>query len=532
MARTFNLGDLFDVVVDAVPERTAIIWDDVHLSYRALGERSDRLAAALARRGLQRGNTLGLLMYNSPAFLEALLACFKLGVIPFNINYRYGPDELHHVMNDAGTDALMHDAEFEPVVAQVLARMPPLRLRIVIAEGDAPVAVDTLPYRQAVAEPVGEVDLLGGRSDDDRVLLYTGGTTGLPKGVEWRHHAKFFGAFRGGIIAPTDRPIETPEQLGPRVAGGPPVKVMTLAPLMHGAAMWAALIGLLCGQTVVLLQSHRFDAELVWALVERERAYLISFTSDAMGKPLVDALEANPGRWDLSSLMAITWGGAPLSQFLQDAFRKHFPSAYQLSGMGSSESGAIGMGDTNTGGDGFMRLPGRPDLAVIVDGARFAQPGELGILARTGFIPEGYWRDAKRTAETFISLGERRWVLTGDQARLDADGGMTLFGRGSTCINSGGEKIFAEEVESVIRSHPDVYDAVVIGVPDPRWGQAVTAIAALRPGRQLSLEQLQTYCAGQLARYKLPRRLILQDEVKRSPAGKADYRWATAVAGH
>lgn len=530
MARTFNLGDLFDIVVDAVPDRTAIVWGDVRLSYRELGERSDRLAAALARRGLARGMTMGLLMYNSPAFLETLLACFKLGVLPFNINYRYGPDELFYLLNDAGADALMHDREFEPLVAGVLERLPSLTLRVV-TDDDAP-AGGALSYRQAIAEPVGEVDLRAGRSDDDRVLLYTGGTTGLPKGVEWRHRSKFFGAFRGGIIAPTDRPIEAPEQLGPRVAGGPPVKVLTLAPLMHGAAMWASLIGLLCGQTVVLLQSHRFDAEQVWALVERERAYLISFTSDAMGKPLIDALEANPGRWDLSSLMAITWGGAPLSQFLQDAFRKYFPNAYQLSGMGSSESGAIGTGDTNTGGDGFMRLPGRPDLAVIVDGARFAQPGELGILARTGFIPEGYWRDAKRTAETFISLGDRRWVLTGDQARLDPDGGMTLFGRGSTCINSGGEKIFAEEVESVIRSHPDVYDAVVIGVPDPRWGQTVTAIAALRPGRQLSLAQLQTYCAGQLARYKLPRRLILQDEVKRSPAGKADYRWAMAVAGH
>ncbi len=197
--------------------------------------------------------------------------------------------------------------------------------------------------------------------------------------------------------------------------------------------------------------------------------------------------------------------------------------------MGSSESGAIGAGEIIVDGEGFMRLPPRDDLAVIVDGVRFAQAGELGILARSGFLPEGYWRDPKKTSETFITLNSRRWVLTGDQARLEADGTMTLLGRGSTCINSGGEKIFSEEVESVIRSHPDVRDALVVGMPDERWGQQVAAIVALRADAQMTLEQLQSYCVDRLARYKLPRRLVLQPHIKRSPAGKADYRWAASI---
>ncbi len=318
MARTFNLGDLFDITANTVPERMAVIWDDVRLSYGELAERSDRLAAAMRRRGLVRGMTMGILMYNCPAYLEALLACFKIGVIPFNINYRYGADELHYILNDAGTDALIYDREFDPLVHAVTGRLPPLR-RIVVddtskAEDPDNVVWDNeaLAYSQALDEPVGDVDLHAGRGDEDRVLLYTGGTTGFPKGVEWSHQAKFFGALRGGVITPDDRPIEAPEQLAARVRGAPSGNLLSLPPLMHGAAMWSSLFSLLTGQTVILVRSKNFDAEQIWGVVAKEKVGMITLTSDAMGKPLVEALEANPGRWDLSSLRAITWGGAAI----------------------------------------------------------------------------------------------------------------------------------------------------------------------------------------------------------------------------
>lgn len=532
MTQTYNLGDLFDLAADSVADRTALVWDRVRLSYKDLRERTDRLAAALARRGVRRGQTVGLLMYNCPAYVESLLAAFKLGAIPFNINYRYGAEELRYVLRDARTEVLIHGAEFEPIVKEALAALPPLVLRVVVEEEEPFVSSDSkvVSYAAALTEAAGDADIRGGRSGDDRLLLYTGGTTGMPKGVEWSHVAKFFAAFGGGGMFHTDGPITAPDQIAERTPLAPPLVVLTLSPLMHGAALWTAMIALLNGQTLVLKNSRTFNGELVWELIEREHVNALGFTGDAMAIPMLEAWDANPGRWDVSSLLTFSWGGAPVSQHLQQALAARFPNVLQMSSLGSSESGMIGRGSLDCDDGGMMRLASREDLAVIVDGERFAQPGEMGILARTGHLPSGYWGDPKKTAETFITLGGRRWVLTGDQVRLDADGSMVLFGRGSTCINTGGEKVFPEEVEAVIRSHPAVRDALVVGVPDPRWGETVAAIVALRPGKSITLDELRGHCDRKLAGFKQPRKLFIESEVRRSPAGKADYRWAKAVA--
>ena len=532
MTPTYNLGDLFDLAADSVADRTALVWDQVRLSYADLRARSDRLAAALARRGVRRGQTVGLLMYNCPAYVESLLAAFKLGAIPFNINYRYDVEELRYILRDARAAVLIHGSEFGPILEKTLPALPPLVLRVVVEEDEPFVASDphVLSYTAALAEAVGDADISSGRCDDDRLLLYTGGTTGMPKGVEWSHVAKFFGAFGGGGIFHPDGPILAPAQIAERTPSAPPLVVLTLSPLMHGAALWAAMIALLNGQTLVLKKARSFDGELVWALIEREHVNALSFTGDAMAIPMLEAWDGNPGRWDVSSLFAFSWGGAPLSPHMQEALKARFPNVSQMSSLGSSEGGMIGPGSLDAECGGMMRLAPRQDLAVIVDGERFARSGEMGILARTGHLPIGYWGDPEKTAETFITLGDKRWVLTGDQVRLDADGSMVLFGRGSTCINTGGEKVFPEEVEAVLRSHPDVRDALVVGVPDPRWGESVAAVVAPRPDRLPTLEMLRAHCDGKLAGYKQPRKLFIQSEIRRSPAGKADYRWAKAVA--
>lgn len=530
---TYNLGDMIDLVAEAVPERIAIVWADHRYSFAELKERSDRLAAAMVRAGIVRGDRVGLLMHNCPAYIEALLAAFKIGAVTFNINYRYVSDELFYILNNAGASALIHGSEFEDPIAQVLPRLPALKLRIVVeTEGTVPTSSTegVIRYSEALAVPVGAEDIVSGRSGEDTLLIYTGGTTGMPKGVEWSNEALFFGAL-GGITTPFgDGPVKSPQEMASRALTAKELTNLAASPLMHGAALWGSLQTLLFAGRVVLGNRTQFDAEMFWDLIEREKISGLSVTGDAMAFPMIEAWDANPGRWDASHLLAIRWGGAPLSPHFQQALKERFPQISLVTGMGSTESGTLGIGNPNTQGDGFTLLPPRHDVAVIVDAARFAEPGEIGILARTGFLPNGYWGDPEKTAATFIMLDGRRWVLTGDRAKLESDGVMRIYGRDSTCINSGGEKIFPEEVEAAIRSHPAVVDVVVVGIPDLRWGQLVTCVAALRPGRTLTIEELRDFCTGKLARFKLPQKLVVRDTVKRSPAGKHDITWAREQA--
>jgi fatty-acyl-CoA synthase len=332
----------------------------------------------------------------------------------------------------------------------------------------------------------------------------------------------------GGMMHP-GRPISAPSQLSERALAPFSVVNLPLSPLMHGACLYSVLVTLFAGQTLVLNTARSFDAESAWDIVEREKVMSLSFAGDAMALPLIEAYDAHPGRWDLSTLRVVSWGGAALSEKLQQAFAERFPDAMRINGLGSSESGALARGLPTNNGEGLLRIAPQENLAIIVDGCRFAEVGETGIIAGAGSLPSGYWRDPERSAKTFVTLGGRRWVLTGDIGRLDADGMMTFFGRDANCIMTGGEKVFAEEVENTVSLHPAVRDVIVVGVPHERWGQVVVAVASLRPGAALTLEEIQGHCA-KLARYKRPRRLVLVDEVKRSPAGKADYRWGKVTA--
>ncbi|HMV71385.1 MAG TPA: acyl-CoA synthetase [Pseudomonadales bacterium] len=534
-ARHFNIADLFEIVADAVPEREALVCGAARLSYADLDRRANRLAHYLQAQGIGVGDKVGLYLHNCNEYLEGMLACFKIRAVPVNVNFRYVDEELVHVFGNSDMVGCIHHREFVPHIAAVRAAVPRLRVLISVDDdtGFDRDSIGALAYENAVASGA-ETRGFAERSDDDLFLLYTGGTTGMPKGVMWPHKAVFFAAMGGGGHFHPAGPITTPEEIAVRAKEGFVVIGLPLAPLMHGACWWYACIQLLAGSKVVLNPAHSLVAEDVWDLVERERVNAISIVGDAMAIPLLDALERNPGRWDLGCIFNVGSGGAVFSESKQARFREHFPNVLITNSFGSSEGGQMGMDNGQRRSDaenGLGNVSRTPYMDVIVEEqSRHAGPGESGIFARSGHIPIGYYNDAEKTARTFVEVEGRRWLLTGDAARLEPDGSITVFGRGSNCINSGGEKIFPEEVEQALKNHPDVFDALVVGTPDERWGQKVTAVVSVRDGRRPTLEELQNAARVHIAGYKLPRELHVIDEIPRQPSGKPNYVRAREIA--
>lgn len=533
MKRTFNLADLFEVVAAAVPDRTAFICGEQRLSFRELDARATRLASALQARGIVRGDNIGIELFNSAEYLEVFLACCKIGAVPANVNYRYVADELYYLLNTLELKALFFDESVAGEVGKISGKLPKLQLKVQAGGGnDAGVtlAAGFDHYEALLASGHAEL-LTAGRSDNDQYLLCTGGTTGMPKGVVWPHKSLFMGALGGGGIYFQRPPIEQPEDLAALVVSAPPLSFFAIAPMMHGAAMWGSLISLLAGHAVVVNDQHHFDAEHILDIIERDQINIISMVGDAMALPLVKALEAHPGRWKLDRLMVVGNGGAVLSAQSQQRLKAALPHIALSNGMGSSETGLMGSGEKPAKGDGFMVLKARPDLAVLSDAMQILkQPGDLGILARNGYTPIAYYGDAKKSAEVFVTVEGRLWVLSGDSARIDEDGNIVVLGRGSQCINTGGEKVFPEEVEEAVRRYAAIADVLVVGLPDARWGQKVAAVVELAAGHTFDGPEFERICRERLSGYKVPKAVYLTDRVQRSPAGKADYRWATQYA--
>lgn len=537
MTRTFNLADLFEVVATAVPDRTAFICGEQRLSFRQLDERATRLASALRARGLGRGDNVGIALHNSAEYLEAFLACCKIGAAPANVNYRYVADELHYLLGTLELKAFFYDPDLAGEVGKLDGQLPKLRLLIQTAPKNAvhdghsrPAKDREVDYETLLAS--GSLNLHDPeRSANDVYLLCTGGTTGMPKGVMWPHKSLFMGALGGGGIFFRRPPIERPEDLAQLVPHGPALRFFAIAPMMHGAAMWASLISLFSGHAVVVNDQGHFDAEHIWGIVERDGVNIVSVVGDAMALPLVKALEAHPGRWKLDRLMVIGNGGAVLSSQLQERFKLALPHLTLANGMGSSETGMMGSGDRPTQGDGFMVLKARDDLAVFDADLRLvSQSGGQGVLARSGYTPVGYYGDTKKSAEVFVTVEGKLWVLSGDQARIDEQGDIVVLGRGSQCINTGGEKVFPEEVEEAVRRYVAVADVLVVGLPDERWGQKVVAVIEVAPEHDFDRAEFERICRKHLSGYKLPKVIFLADKIQRSPAGKADYRWAKDFA--
>lgn len=524
----FHLADLFEIVARTVPDRVAIIDHEKSVSYAELDARTNRIAAGLAARGVKPGDKIGLYLANCAEYIETFLAAHKMGAVPFNVNYRYGAEELRYLFTNADAAVIVHGAEYSGIVAEIRDQIPTLKLTVAVPDenGSDFSAAGSIAFEELLSGDNGPVE--HARSEDDLLLLYTGGTTGMPKGVMWTSKSFFFGCLGGGGYYHPDGIIKQPEEIAIRAEMAPQMRLYPLAPLMHAAALWAVFTSLTVGQTIVLDRMHGFDPEKIWDRVVSDHVSMVQIVGDAMAIPLLDALKANPGRWSLDNVRSFGSGGAVFSKHLKEAIKEFLPNAYITDGMGSSEGGVSGMGAVVDGA--VMRLQSGPGQQVVIDN-RFAQPGETGILARTGYLPLGYYNDPVKTAEVFREIDGRIWVMSGDQARLEEDGLITVFGRGNTCINTGGEKVYPEEVEEVLRTHPAVLDAVVVGIADNRWGQKVTAVVSLRDGVDApDLEALQAHCRSTLAGYKLPRGLVVVDQVKRSPAGKQDYRWAKSVA--
>lgn len=542
----FNIADLFENTVDVVGDRTALVLGDQRLTYAELDARANRVAHALAARSLGVGDHIGIHGQNSIEWIVTMLAAFKLRAVPININFRYVTDELAYLFANADLVALVHDAEYAPLIAQVRSQVPTLRTFISMDGDGDPDSVAA--ERRRASELLGSVafaDLetsgspgraFDQRSPDDHYVIYTGGTTGLPKGVVWRHEDVFYG-LGGGVDAYTNERVATDTQLAEKAAATEtPVVTLCIPPLMHGAAQWGTMRFWFEGGTVVLLR--RFEPDAVWANVARERVNVFLITGDAMGRPLIEALERDPDRHDLSSLVCISSSAAVFSPTVKDRFLEALPHLLLVDAIGSSESGhngmvTVGKGATGMRGGGPTVAAGR-DAVVLDDDLRPVEPGSgvVGRLARGGNIPIGYHKDPAKTATTFLTAADgNRYVVPGDYATVEEDTSITLLGRGSVCINSGGEKIFPEEVEATLKAHPAVFDVVVVGVPDNRWGQAVAAIVQTRDGAEApTLDDLDAHCRSRIAGYKVPRHLRLVDEVVRSPSGKPDYRWAATVA--
>ena len=535
----FNLADLAEHTVDVVPDRTAIVCGDRTVTFAELEARANRLAHHLAAQGIGERDHVAIYSYNSVEYVEAMLAAYKLRAVPINVNYRYVADELVYLFDNADVVACIHQAGFAPRIAEVADRLPMLRHLVEIADGTTdptptgptstgPTATGTVGYEEALAAQSPERDF-GPRDDGDLYILYTGGTTGMPKGVMWRHE-DVWRTLGGGIDFITGIRVEDEYELA-RIAGeAVPPNGLVLAPLMHGAAQWGTLGGLFKGVTNVLLP--RFDPHLVWDAVERYRIAVITITGDAMARPLIDALQEKP--YDTSSLVAISSTAAVFSPVVKDALFELIPHLFISEAVGSSEGGFNGMrlvekGVTPGGEGGLINVPLGPDSKIIGDDDKPVRPGEIGRLARGGNVPIGYYKDPEKTAATFIDVEGERHSVPGDLARLELDGTMTLLGRGSQCINTGGEKVYPEEVESALKAHPKVFDALVIGTDDPRWGQQVTALVEPRPGERPTLDELVEHCRTRIAGYKAPRALHLVEEMPRQPSGKPDYRRARTI---
>ena len=523
MASQFHLADLFETAAAQIPDRIAIKSDAGHLTYGELNARTDRLAAGLWAHGVRPGDNVGLYMMNGPEYLESLLAAFKIGAVPFNVNYRYRADELRYLFDNAEAVAVIHGAEFTPVIDELKPNLPKLRLAVSVEDGIRETRSPT--YGELLeSAPAGPFE----RHEDDILLLYTGGTTGAPKGVMWPHRAFFFACLNGAGYYHADGPCKEPGDIAARASGGYPLSMFPTAPLMHGAAIWSALGAMLSGLTLVLDPVRSFDPVAIWDRVERERAQMVQIVGDAMAIPLRDALRDNPGRWKLDHVINFGSGGAVFSESVKADLRQYLPNAMITDGMGSSETGVSGMAIPSA--EGMMRLPVNDLQSIVVDG-RLGTIGETGFVARSGNIPVGYFGDPLKSAETFQTIDGTLWSVSGDTARIDDDGFMTVFGRGATCITTGGEKVFPEEVEEALRTYPAILDSVVAGQKDDRWGERVIGVVSLRDGcTQPDFEDVKSHLSAQLAGYKLPKALVWVDAVKRSPAGKQDYRWAKEVA--
>lgn len=518
----YNHADLFEGIADAIGDRVALVCGDQRFTFAELDAHANRLAHHLQDAGVRPGQHVAVQLYNGVEYAAALLAALKIRAVPINVNYRYVETELLYVYQDSDSVALLYDVEFEERVAAAVAEAP--KLTHLIGVGGAPSIPGAVAYDAVLEDADATRAGFPERSGDDLYIIYTGGTTGMPKGVMWSTEQIIF-AFWNPTVPRPAAPADIVEHA--RTSG--PLIMMPVAPLMHGAAQVATFIAWFMGATLVY--TRKFDAADVWRTIEREKVNSLTITGDAMAIPMAEELAR--GEYDTSSLFAYVSTGAIFTGTVRDRIQKLLPNVLILDRFGSTESGSTAEAVAgSTPEKGLRFAPDVENVTVLDDALQQVKPGSgvIGQVARTGHIAQGYYNDPEKTAKTFPVVDGRRWLLTGDIATVEEDGSIAVYGRGSQAINTGGEKVFPEEVEAVLKGHPGVYDAVVTGLPDERWGNRVAAV--IQPsGDAPDPADLDAHCRRELSGYKVPRVYAFVAEMKRSPAGKADYRWAKEVAG-
>jgi len=535
----FNAADIFEGVVDRVPDREAIVHGSTRLTYKELDARSNKAANALKKLGIKKGSHIGIYAFNCVEWLEIMLGAYKLCAIPININYRYVEEELKYLIDNADMEAIFYHKQFSNKLENIKSHLPLLKNFICIEDnsGEGDVIDKSFNFEDLIAnEDESRLDV--DRSGDDKYILYTGGTTGMPKGVVWRMEDVLM-TLGGGIDAVTGEKYPTPEAFADKCLQDQTI-ALALAPFMHGGAQWQSFNSFFSGWKLIINDQVSFDADYVWEVVAKEKVMNLTIMGDAMGRPLCDALpRAIEKGLDLSSLFVLSSTASVFSASIKDTILEYLPNLFLIDAVGSSETGATGVNIHTK--DGKLKDSGggpkftKPNFSEILnlDTKEVIPPSDtetIGYLARKGHVPVAYYKDEEKSKKTFIEVGGERYSIPGDMAKYEEDGQMTLLGRGSVSINSGGEKIFPEEVEMALKAHPNIFDCLVVGVKDDRWGQKVVAVIQRRENDELSLDDIKDVASKYIASYKMPKEIVFSELIERAPSGKPNYQWAQEFA--
>ena len=527
----WNFASTWEAVADALPDAPALAHGELHRTWGEFDTRADGIAEWLLGLGASEQDKVAQYLYNCPEYLESMFAVYKAGLVPVNTNYRYQDDELLYLWDNADAIAVVFHGTFSERIENLRGKLSNIRGWLWVDDGSGgPCPSWATPYEEVAGRAPGRQQGSWGRDGDHIYMLYTGGTTGMPKGVMWRQDdlIMMLGAQLGGGLP--EAPDYDTFRAG-RAAPGP--VALPACPLMHGTGALISMTTLSQGGCVVTLTQRTYDPEELLDTIEREKVNMIAIVGDAFAKPMLRALEANPGRWNLSSLFAVTSSGVMWSEETKKGLLAHHGSMMLMDAFSSSE--ALGMGTSVSGGGNAAETATfqlGPNAVVITDDGRFVEPGsgDIGMVGVGGRVPLGYYKDEEKSAKTFRVIDGKRYSIPGDYATVEADGSIRLLGRGSVCINTGGEKVFPEEVEEVLKTYPGVVDAVVVGVPDEKWGEAITALVEVATGVDVSEAEVMTHCKERLAAFKAPKSVLVVDTIGRAPNGKVDYKACRARA--
>lgn len=531
----WNFADVYEAIARAVPGRPCQVQGRRTITWGEFDARADALAADMLAAGLGHQAKVAAYLHNCPEYLETYIAAFKAGLAPVNTNYRYGHDEIVYLFGNADAEAVVFHSVFLPLVERVRHELPGVKRWYCVTDPGDTTPEWAVDYDAVVAQRAdGPVRGPWGRSPDDLLLLYTGGTTGMPKGVMWRQDDLFNVLGAGGQAILGLGPAADVDELVSRIdPAAAPFVMLSACPLMHGTGQFSSFIAMNLGGAIVTLPSRHFDVDELLGEVTAHRVNSMVIVGQAFAGPILESLDANPGRHDLSSLMMMSSSGVMWSQENKQGLLGHLPHIAIFDSFGSSE--AVGMGasvSTAGGTTQTARFQIGPACAVFTEDGRRVEPGsgERGLVAVGGFIPLGYYKDEAKTAQTFRTFEGSRWSVPGDWAEVNLDGTLVLLGRGSVCINTGGEKVFPEEVEEALKTHSSVRDAVAVGIPDARFGESICAVVEAADGATPTLGELSDHVKANLAHYKAPRHLVLVDTIGRAPNGKVDYKRLKGVA--